>query len=76
MLLLDLGAGICFNTRAARMAAPHAPPLRTAGADSHAGFRVRATPLQGPLNRNGREFEDFLARLIRQRAPERLASVV
>jgi hypothetical protein len=40
MLLLDLGAGICFNT--------HAPPLRTAGADSHAGFRVRATPLQGP----------------------------
>ena len=60
MLLLDLGAGICFNTRAARMAGPHAPPLRTAGADSHAGFRVRATPLQGPLNRNGREFEDFL----------------
>ena len=60
MLLLDLGAGICFNTRAARMAAPHAPPLRTAGADSHAGFRVRATPLQGRLNGNGREFEDFL----------------
>ena len=33
---------------------------RTAGADSHAGFRVRATPLQGRLNGNGREFEDFL----------------
>ena len=57
VLLLDLGAGICFNTRAARMAAP---PLRTAGADSHAGFGVRATPLQGRLNGNGREFEDFL----------------
>jgi hypothetical protein len=42
------------------MAAPHAPPLRTASADSHAGFRVRATPLQGRLNGNGREFEDFL----------------
>jgi hypothetical protein len=31
-----------------------------ARADSHAGFRVRATPLQGRLNGNGREFEDFL----------------
>jgi hypothetical protein len=27
---------------------------------SHAGFRVRATPLQDRLNGNGREFEDFL----------------
>ena len=60
MLLLDLGVGICSNTLAARMAAPHPPPLRTAGADSHAGFRVPATPLQGRLNGNGREFEDFL----------------
>ena len=30
------------------------------GADSQAGFRVRAPPLQGRLNGNGREFEDFL----------------
>src|SRR5260221_14473633 len=60
MLLLDLGAGICFNTRAARVAAPHAPPLRTAGADRHVRFRVRATALQGRLNGNGREFNDFL----------------
>jgi hypothetical protein len=52
--------GHMLNTRAARMAAPRAPPLRTAGADSHAEFRVRATPLQGRLNGNGREFEDFL----------------
>ena len=39
MLLHDLRAGACFDT--------HAPQLRTAGANCHAGFRVR-------------EFEDIL----------------
>ena len=28
--------------------------------NSHAGFRVRATPSQGRLNGNRQEFEDFL----------------
>ena len=39
--------------RAARMAAPHAPPLRTAGADSHAGFRVRATRCRAARTETG-----------------------
>ena len=52
--------GHMFQHACGAEAAPHAPPLCTAGADSHAGFRVRATPFQGRLNGDGREFEDFL----------------
>ena len=40
--------------------AARAPVAALAGADSHARFRVRATPLQGRLNGNGLEFDDFL----------------